>query len=300
MNKRPKKVVVIVGPTSSGKSEFAVKLAKKFNGEIISADSRQIYRGMALGSGRVPGQWQNVRRAGNGFIKHFIYKSIPHYGLDLINPRRQYSVAEFQNLARKAIDHISSRGKLPILCGGAAHWIDAVVYDQKFPAVKPNLKLRGRLEKKSAARLFAMLKKLDPRRARNIDQHNPRRLIRAVEIVLATKKPVPKINQSSPYQTLWLGILVPKNKLNKKIELRLKQRLKQGMFHEVKTLHKQGVSWQRLEKFGLEYKYCALYLQKKLSQREMYEQLLSAIKKYSKRQTTWWKQNRKIIWIKNK
>ncbi len=299
------KLLVIVGPTSSGKSELAVKLAKKMNGEIVSVDSRQIYHGMAIGSGRVPGHWrykirsgQNIRRPSPKKVQQFMYKGVPHYGLDLINPRRQYSVAEFQKLAGGIINAIAALGKLPILCGGTAHWVDAVVFDQKFPKAKPNPKLRRRLEKKSAAQLYAMLKKLDPRRARNIDRHNPRRLVRALEIVLTTKRTVPKLNQRSRYDTLWLGISVPQNALNKKIELRLKQRLEQGMFHEVKKLHKQGVSWRRLEKFGLEYKYCALYLQKKLSRDEMFAQLLTAIKQYSKRQMMWWSRNKGIRWVK--
>jgi len=281
-------LLVIVGPTSSGKSELAVKLAKKYGGEIISADSRQVYCGMNIGSGKIEGR---LKKGG------YIYKGISHYGIDVASPKIQYSVARFKSLAESAIKDITARGKLPILCGGTGHWIDAVAFDQDLPAVNPDPKLRRRLEKKSTAELFAMLKRLDPKRAKTIDKKNPRRLIRALEIVITTGKPVPALKQQSPYNILWLGISMSQEKLYKKIEQRLDQRLKQGMLHEVKKLHRQGASWKRLEEFGLEYKYCALRLQKKLSKEEMRNQLLQAIKQYTKRQMTWWKRNKDIKWI---
>ncbi len=319
------KIFVIVGPTSSGKSELAVKFAKRFNGEIISCDSRQIYKGMDLGTGKVMGNWQPfpiVRHPeptapgdefiklskvytslnhGSDFNKYFIYKNIPHHLIDVINPKRRYSAALFQRDAKKAIKDIFARGKLPILCGGTAHWIDAVVYNQMIPDVKPNLKLRMKLEKKSADNLYRRLKKLDPVRAKNIDKSNKRRLIRALEIVITTGKPVPTLSTdhySLPtYNALWLGINPPQKELFAKIKKRLKQRLSLGVVKEVLKLHRQGLSWKKLESFGLEYKFIALYLQKKITYDEMFEQLLLAIQHYSKRQMTWWKGNKNIKWI---
>ncbi len=298
-------LIVLIGPTSSGKSELAVKFARRFNGEIISADSRQIYRGMDLGTGKIHGRWITTKMRGRAFYE---YKGIRHYCIDFINPKRQYSASLFKRDAQKAILDILKRGKLPILCGGTAHWVDAVVYNQELPDVKPNKKLRSELEKKSADVLFEKLMKFDPARANTIDKFNKRRLIRALEIIAATGKPVPPLGgilsdeqseeSKGSYQVLWLGIKTNQKNLYKKIEKRLKERLKQGLVKEVKKLHANGLSWKKLESFGLEYRFISLYLQKKINYDQMFTQLLYAIKHYSKRQTTWWKRNKEIKWIK--
>ncbi len=292
------KILVLVGPTSSGKSELAIQLAKKFHGEIISADSRQIYKGMDLGTGKVEGKW-NLPNKSN---PTYFYKSIPHHLIDFQNPARQYSASRFQTSARKKITEIIKRGNLPIICGGTAHWIDAVVFNQELPEVKPNAKLREKLEKQSAEALFKRLMRLDPVRASNIDKFNKRRLIRALEIIITTGRPVPIFkslnHQSLNYCVLWLGINLPQKTLYQKIDARLKQRLKAGMINEVAQLHKSGLSFKRLEGFGLEYKFVSLFLQKKISREELIIQLSFAIKHYSKRQMTWWKRNQEIIWIK--
>jgi tRNA dimethylallyltransferase len=226
-----------------------------------------------------------------------VYKGVAHYGIDIASPKRQYSVTQFQKYSKRVIADILKRGKLSILCGGTAHWLDAVVYEQQFPEVKPNAVLRKRLSKLSNAELFKKLQKLDPERALDIDAQNPRRLVRALEIVMATGKAVGKLPQKSPYGVLWLGIKTDQAELQKKIRLRLTKRVKNGMFHEVKTLHKQGVSWQKMWNFGLEYRYVSLFLQEKLSRAEALEKLETEIHRYSKRQMTWWKRNEKIQWI---
>jgi tRNA dimethylallyltransferase len=285
-----KKILVLIGPTASGKSELGVSLAKKFNGEIISADSRQIYKDMDLGTGKVEGKWKK---------DIFIYKNTPYYCIDFINPKVRFSVARFQKITKKIIANILKRGKLPILVGGTGHYIDAVVYNIQLPNVKPNLALRKKLEQFPTERLFAQIKNKDPIRAKTIDPHNRRRLIRALEILLTTGKPVPVLSPDPlTLSTLWLGITLPQETLYKKIEKRLKERLKLGMIKEVEKLKKSGLSYKRLESFGLEYKFIALYLQKKITYKEMEEKLLFAIKHYSKRQLTWWKKNKEIHWIK--
>ncbi len=299
---RTYKLISIVGPTASGKSELAVKLAKRFNGEIISADSRQIYKGMDLGTGKVQGKWTkskfNPPAGGQNSI--FKYKGIPHHLIDFLNPKQQFSVAKFQRVAQKKIQEILERGHIPILCGGTGHWLDALVNNQIIPEVKPNFKLRASLEKKSAEKLFSQLQKLDSTRASNIDRFNKRRLVRALEIVITTGKPVP-VNSSqqtdNSNKVLWLGIQTNQTDLYNKIDKRLAERLKQGMLEEVKKLKKNKLSWKKLESFGLEYKYLALYIQNKISKEEMQTQLSFAIKHYSKRQLTWWKRNKNINWI---
>ncbi len=284
------KLIIVVGPTASGKSELAVKIAKKVGGEIISADSRQIYRGMDIGTGKVEGKWQR------GI---FEYKSVPHYLIDEASPRAQYSVARFQKQADKIILDILKRGKVPIICGGTAQWIDAVIYGQTLPNVKPNAKLRAELSALTVEQMLAWLKQMDPQRASEIDSRNPRRLMRALEIILTTGRPIPKQTSIAKYDTLWLGINPGQEVLHKKIERRLKQRLKQGMMQEIKNLRQAGLSWKKLESFGLEYKFGALYLQEKISETEMKQQLLTAIKQYAKRQMTWWKRSDKIHWSDN-
>lgn len=294
-----KTLIVIIGPTASGKSELAVKIAKKVDGEIISADSRQIYKGLDIGSGKVPGKWTKGV---------FVYKGVPHYLIDEASPFVQYSAARFQKQAQKVIKDIFKRGKVPIICGGTGHWVDAVVFGQAMPEVKPNGQLRAKLSKLTTSELYKKLQKLDPARAKEIDAKNPRRLVRALEIVMTTGKPVPKLslnsksNLSNLYEVKWIG-LNPASMatLEKKIKTRLKARLKEGLLKEVKNLHKpkkgKGLSWKKLESFGLEYKFCALFLQGKISEQEMESLLFIAIRQYAKRQMTWWKRNQDINWI---
>jgi tRNA dimethylallyltransferase len=279
------KLVVILGPTSSGKTSLSLHLARKFNGEIISADSRQVYKGMDIGTGKVTKAEQ---------------KLVPHHLLDVASPKKQFSVAEYKPLALKAIEKIQAKNKIPFLVGGTPFYIYATIDDLQIPEVAPNAKLRNMLRNKSTAQLFAMLKKLDPRRAKNIDQHNPHRLIRAIEIVKATGKPVPLL-RPAPYNPhpLILGVHKDLNQLYKLIDLRLEKRLKLGLVAEVKKLVKQKISHRRLQEMGLEYRFVSLYLQGHLTYEEMVVQLKSAIHKFAKRQMTWFKTDSRIKWIKN-
>ncbi len=278
------KLIVILGPTASGKTDLSIRLAKKFKGEIVSADSRQVYRGMDIGTGKVT----KKEMAG-----------IPHYLLDVASPRKKFSVAQYKKLAQKAINRIFKKEKIPFLVGGTGFYIQAVTDEIVIPEVKPKWKLRKELEKKSAEELFEKLKKIDPKRASSIDKNNKRRLIRAIEIVSETKKPVPKIKKGIPdFQILKIGIKKEKDDLQKLIKKRLEKRLKKGMIAEVKKL-KEKLSWQRLDSFGLEYRYIALYLQKKITKEEMKERLEKEIWHYAKRQMTWFKRDKEIKWIKN-
>lgn len=316
MEKSKPKIIVIAGPTSAGKSDVAIKLACEFGGEIISADSRQIYRGMDIGSGKVARDFPSLkskcksqnavptgRQAKLQFkIQKEIYYSqdIPHYLIDIANPKTDFNVAKFKKKADKIIPNILKRGKLPIICGGTGFWVKALIDNIDFPKAKPDWKLREKLEKKSAEKLFETLEKLDARRAENIDRKNKARLIRAIEIAKALGK-VPEIPaDEGKYETLQIGISVPKEKLRQKIKTRLEKRFKQGMVAEVKKLHFENkVSWKRLENFGLEYRWIARYLQNKTSLKEMKENLYKDSKDYAKRQMTWFKKDKRIKWIGN-
>lgn len=303
------KIMVVLGPTASGKSELAVKLAKKLNGEIISADSRQVYKGMDIGTGKVPISYSPP--AGGESTKSSIpaqagmqifYKGIRHHLLDVVSPKQKFDVVKYKKLAEKAIEDILRRGKLPIICGGTGFYIQAIIDNIIFPEVKANIKLRKKLEKQPLNKLLPKLKKLDLARFKNIDRKNKRRIIRAIEIAETLGK-VPKLKSKPKYEALQIGININKETLKKNIEKRLEKRLKQGLIAEVKKLHSPptgGVSWKKLIDFGLEYKFVALYLRGKLTKQEMIEQLKTAIGQYAKRQMTWFKRDERIVWLKNK
>lgn len=280
------KLIVIIGPTASGKTDLSIQLAKKFKGEIVSADSRQVYKGMDLGSGKI------TKKEMGG---------IPHYLLDVASPKRRFTVAQYRKAALEAIKNIQKRGKLPFLVGGTAFYIQALIDGVTIPKVKPDWKLRKELKKETKENLFSRLKKLDSRRAKTIDKNNKRRLIRALEIVIKTKRPVPK-TKKNPISSdiLMIGIKKPKEKLEERIGKRLKKRLKEGMIIEVKRLRNSGLSWKRLESFGLEYRYIAQYLQNKISKEKMMERIQKESEHFAKRQTTWFKKDKRIYWIKNK
>lgn len=267
------KVIVVCGPTATGKSDYAVDLAKKLGGEIISADSRQVYRGLDIGSGKV------TRKE---------MKGVPHHLLDVANPKRVFSVAGYKKLADKAIRGILKRNKVPIICGGTGFYIDALIYNTDFPAVPSNKTLRKRLDSYTIEKLAQMLKKLDPKRYKTIDTKNKVRLIRAIEIA-KTLGFVPKIKKEKKYEIEWHYLDFPDEILKKRIHDRLYKRMRNGMLAEVKRLRSEGLSWKRLEALGLEYRYLALYLQEKLSKANMLTELESAIWHYAKRQRTWFK-----------
>ncbi len=284
------KILVILGPTASGKSALAVELARKFKGEIISADSRQVYRDLNIGTAKITPKEM---------------KGVPHHLLNIASPKKTFDVAEYQKRARRAIEKIHTRGKLPIICGGTGHYIDVLLDSQTIPDIPPNPKLRKKLEQYSTEELFARLKTLDPRRAATIDRHNPRRLIRALEIVVTTGKPVPEkkdTRQMTNGKTamLKIGIRLSPLELKKRIDIRLEKDLKRGLIHEVETLHKNGLTWKRLDELGLEYRYVAKFLRGELkTKKELAEKLRTELWRYAKRQITWFKRDKEIHWVNN-
>ncbi|MFC1598998.1 tRNA (adenosine(37)-N6)-dimethylallyltransferase MiaA [Patescibacteria group bacterium] len=283
MSKKLSKILVILGPTSSGKTSLSIKLAKDFNGEVISADSRQVYKGMTIGSGKVTKtEMQGVK----------------HYLLDVVSPKTRFTVAQFIKKADKAINEIEKKGKLPIIAGGTMFWVDALLYGLP-EGVKPDYVLRKKLDKLSTEKLLIKLKKLDPQRAKSVDPHNKRRIIRALEIVMISGKPVPKYKKIKKYDSFKIGIKRDKQELNNRIHIRLLARMRQGMVAEVKKLHEQGVSWQRLDDFGLEYRWLSRYLRGLITKEEMLERIEFDSIHYAKRQMTWFSKDKEIYWQKN-
>ena len=279
------KILVIVGPTSSGKTELAVHLAKKINGEIISADSRQVYKGLDIGTGKVTKKEM---------------KGVPHHLINVVSPKMTFTVVQYKKLAEKKIANIIKRGKVPIIAGGTGFYIQAVIDDLTLPSAVPNPSLRKKLEKKSASHLFKKLQRLDPRRGKTIDSKNKRRLIRAIEIASALGK-VPKLKKKvSPYEILYIGIVTTEKQLKKKINIRLFAQIRAGMIAEAEGLHDKGLTFKRMDELGLEYRYLARFLQKKITKEEMIQKLTAEIWKYAKRQKTWFKRDRRIVWFELK
>ena len=278
------KVIAIVGPTASGKTSLAIYLAQKVHGEVISADSRQVYTGLNIGTGKVTKKEM---------------ASVPHHLLDVLSPKRIFSASDFERLGKAAIEDITTRGTVPIIAGGTGLYVDTLLGRMVLPDVPPNDVLRKKLEGKSAPELFLLLQKKDPRRATTIEKHNPRRLVRALEIATAIGQS-PEATQEDRYDVLWLGLCPPEKTLHKHIKVRLDARMKQGMLAEAKKLHKGGLSYKRMRELGLEYGFLADLLENKITKQEFLERLEKAIQHYAKRQMRWFKRNEHIHWIKNK
>jgi len=279
-----KKLIAVVGPTASGKTALGIYLAQKLGGEILSADSRQVYRGLDIGTGKVT----KKEMAG-----------IPHHLIDVAPPKRQFTVDDFVRLAEKAYASVLQNSKIAIVAGGTGLYVDMLVGRMSYPSVPPNPALRAQLEKKTPTQLFSMLLKADPARAATIDPHNPRRLVRALEIAEAIgTSPAP--NQTPKYDVLWLGLDPGQKKLEANIHTRLISRMKAGMVAEAQRLHKRGLSFKRMEELGLEYRYLARLMQGKLAQKEFMDELERAIRDYAKRQNTWFKRNKDIRWVGSK
>jgi len=295
-----KKLIVILGPTASGKSELALYLAKKFNGYIISADSRQIYKYMDIGTAK-PCQAQSAKRKAQNYIN---IEDIPHYMIDIINPDQEFTVADYQ---KQVYSILNSRfkvqdSKLPFLVGGTGLYISSIIDGLKIPRVPPDKTLRKKLNKFSVQKLFLKLKDLDPKLAKTIDKKNKRRLIRALEVCIKTGRPMSAQikKELSSFDILKIGIKLPKKELHKQIDKRVDQMIKKGLVEEVKKLHQKGYGWSLPSMSGLGYKEIGLYLQGKISLNEAIKLIKLHTRQYAKRQMTWFKRDRRIKWVENK
>ncbi|MCA9364726.1 MAG: tRNA (adenosine(37)-N6)-dimethylallyltransferase MiaA [Candidatus Moranbacteria bacterium] len=302
--KNPKKAIAVVGPTASGKSDLAIFLAQRYHSSVISADSRQIYRHMNIGSGKIPGALtENYSTHTPAHKKRFLShpEKIPHYMIDIVAPTTPYSAGKFVKSTQKIIKNLHTQNQTPIICGGTFFWAQALIENKQFPNIPSNITLRKKYEETETKELIKELEQNDPRRAKTIDKNNRPRLIRALEIIDALGSvPSVKITKKKDIQWLVIAINPEKEILHERIEKRLNQRIKEGMVEEVKTLHKEhNVPWTRLEQFGLEYKYCSQLLQEKISEKDMKEILLKEIKHYAKRQKTWLKKWATTTEIKN-
>lgn len=278
-----RKLVVILGTNASGKSDLGIRLARYFGGEIVSADSRQVYRGLDLGSGK-------ITSAQAAAVKHHL--------IDVAEVTSTYSLAQYQQAAYDAIDSICAAGKVPFLVGGTGLYISAIVEGYQLVDVPPNKELRTELEGLPLGELVERLATLDPSGARSIDKSNRRRLIRAIEISSAGYDSLAARQHAPRYDCLQFGLTWPREILAERIQKRLEARIASGMIDEVVMLRSRGVSDLRLERLGLEYRYLARYLRGELgSIDELTAQLGIAIRQFAKAQLTWFKRDQRIIWL---
>jgi tRNA dimethylallyltransferase len=281
---RPK-LIVILGPTGSGKSELAVKLAKKFEGEIVSADSRQIYQEMDIGTAKIT----KKQMAG-----------IPHYLINRVKPNQEFTLARYKKEAIKIIKDIQKRNQLPFLVGGTGLYIQAVVDNLQIPQVKSDKKLRNKLERLTNQQLYQRLKKLDPLALQTIDPNNKRRMIRALEVCLKTKKPFSRQKQKGRalFNILQIGLKLDKKTLEKRINQRVGKMFKAGLVREVEKLIKKyrpGLASMS----GIGYQEIIPYLQNKISLSQAKKLIKLHTRQYARRQMTWFKRDQRIIWLDN-
>ncbi|MBU1289758.1 tRNA (adenosine(37)-N6)-dimethylallyltransferase MiaA [Patescibacteria group bacterium] len=276
------KLIVILGPTASGKTSLAIKLAKIFSGEIVSADSRQVYREMDIGTDKI------------------VPEGIPHHLIDVVNPDEKFTLAQYKKMAIKAIKDIQKRGNVPFLVGGTGLYIQSIVDNLQIPKGESDAKMRNKLEKMENAELFEKLKKLDPVCAAAIDSKNKRRLVRAVEVCLATGKPFSQQRKKGKplFDVLQIGIKPDKEKLEKKIAQRADQMIQTGLIEEVKGLIKRyGSKIISMDSIG--YQEIIAHLQNKITLEEAKDLVKTHTRQYAKRQMTWFKRDKRIQWIEN-
>lgn len=282
--------IVVLGPTASGKTRFACRLAFLLDGEIISADSRQVYKELNIGTGK---DLEEYTVSG---------KRIPYYVIDIREPAEKFFLHNFMQECEKAFTEILSRNHLPVICGGTGLYLDSLYKDFSLTQIKENQVLREELENLSKDELIIRLKQFPEQLREHADIDSKKRVIRAIEVATFLQlNPHAIIPEKKPYRPYYIGINVSAEERKKLITERLKLRLENGLIDEVHSLLNKGISHQRLEFLGLEYKFVSLFLQNRISRQELTDLLRTAIIQFSKRQMTWFrkmeKEGVKIHWL---
>ncbi len=280
--------IVVTGPTATGKTALAVKLAQFFNGEIVSVDSRQVFRHMDIGSGKDLGE----------------YGDVPYHLIDVAEPGTAYDLFTYLEQAQAALHDIAARGRLPILCGGSTMYLDALLRNYKLSGAAPDMALRAELDALSLSELNRKLDALAPADLEFFkDRDNALRLRRAIENTLACGKACcTESDDELLKKSLILGVYYPRKEVHQRVEMRLDARLQEGMIEEIRALHDEyHVPWEALERYGLEYRYVSLYLQGVMDYKSMRDKLLYSIRKFVKRQDIWFRkmerENINIHWL---
>ncbi len=305
------KLIAVVGTTASGKSALAMQLAKQFNGEIVSVDSRQIYKGMDIGTNKDPGEVVRHERKNIPAItlptdcpvsltdvltQVYTVEGIPNYMISIVRPNQLLTLAHFKVLAQGVIADIITRGKLPILVGGTSLYTTAIVQNWLIPEVKPNLEARKELEAMTAEQLVARLREVAPERLESIDVKNPRRLIRAIEIASGSAKPSQK--GEVLYDALLIAPTMEQDLLNTRINERVDAMIEHGLIDEVKRVGEQ-YGYDCVAMTGHAYQQIGWFLQGKMSKNEAIALSKQVTRAYAKRQKTWWKKYGPVTWVLN-
>ncbi|MCF6276910.1 MAG: tRNA (adenosine(37)-N6)-dimethylallyltransferase MiaA [Candidatus Magasanikbacteria bacterium] len=290
------KLVVLLGSTASGKTEWSLKLAKIFNGDIISADSRQIFRKMNIGTAKVEGGWRR-----NGLRRSYFVGDIVHHLVDFLDPGKAFTVAEFRDKAIKYVKLAVKQNKLPMMVGGTGLYISSVVDNFSIPRVAPNNKLRKSLSTKSNEDLMVLLTTLDPVAADVIDRNNKRRIVRALEVSILTGEPFSgqKMKGEPMFDVLQIGISVDRGVLHERIEKRIDKMIEGGLLDEIKGLLKQKYHWDLPSMSGIGYKQFKGFLEGEYDLEEAKRLLVRDTKRYAKRQLTWFRRDKRIKWVRN-
>lgn len=288
------KIIAIVGPTASGKTGLALRLAKQCDGEIVSADSRQFYRGMEIGSDTVHGEMKTI-----GGYRAVIAEGIPHYLTSFRSPAKPVTAGEFVKLARRRIRSILKRGNVPFVVGGTGLYIQALIDNYAIPEVAAHPEIRARLEKRSSASLFASLQKKDPEYAARTPKQNRRYVIRALEVMEVTERPFSAQQRTADplFDALQIGIARPREDMYRRIDARVDVLMERGLLQEARRLGKR-YGWELSTMSGLGHKQLGMYLREEISLERAVELIKRDTRHFGKRQLTWFRRDSRIKWVK--
>lgn len=292
--KRPK-LIILLGPTCAGKTEWSLRLAKKFNGDVISADSRQIFKKMNIGTAKAPGEWRWVEGRRTYYVD-----DVPHHLIDALDPGAQFTVAQFRDLAVKYIKLALRRGRQPMVVGGTGLYISALVDNLSIPRVPPNRRLRRSLEQKSAAELMTLLRALDSVAAAQIDPNNKRRVIRALEVSIMSGEPfsAQRLKGEPLFEACKIGVILPRPELEQRIEQRVDSMVARGLFEEVAHLVKQKYGWSLPSMSAIGYRQFFGYFEGWLSREQVIALLKRDTKRFARRQMSWFRRDPEIRWCR--
>ena len=311
LKEKKSKVIVIVGPTASGKSDLAISLAKKFNGEIISADSKAVYQGFLIGTAVACWDTPNKKRRGKHVVSILVEKKkyylnplicdgIFHWLVEFVRPQKRFNVALYQVLALAVIKDIVKRKKIPIIVGGTGLYIDSLTRGLVFSGQEPDWNFRKKLERKKLDILVHKLLQLDPDANKIVDITNKRRVIRALELIIKHKKSLDSLRQKKDlsYKFIKIGLKILPQELNRRIKLRISKQIKLGLVNEAKKIKRLKLL-DKIVDFGIGYKDILAYLEGQKTLQEAKDSIYQDTRQFAKRQLTWFKRDKEIIWCRN-
>lgn len=289
------KLIVILGPTASGKTVWSLRAAQAYNGEIISADSRQVYKFMNVGTAKVEGEWKRA-----GLRKSYVVDGMIHHLIDFLNPGKTFTAAEFRDKAIKYAKLAATNGRTPFLVGGTGLYISAVVDNFKIPRIPPHKKLRRSLEEKTNEQLIKLLEILDPQAATSIGPHNKRRMIRALEVTILSNKPFSKQKKKGEplFDVLEIGVDVPRDVLHTRIDERVENMIADGLLEEINTLLRKKYHWDLPSMRGIGYQEFRPYIAGTVSLEEAIASLKKHTRQLARRQMTWFRRDKRIQWCR--